>query len=137
MSDTSPQGCMAAFIAALVRRDIGPALALLTDDVVFFYSNGTALWGKEAFAAAITANWKLVDRYNYTTLDTLWLTQSDKAAAVIYTFSWSGIAAGKDVSGSGRGTRIFRREPAGWRIAHEHLSAGQWKPATEPGKSVS
>ena len=98
MSDNSPHACMAAFVAALIRKDIGPALALLAEDVVFFYSNGSALWGKEAFAAA-----------------------------VIYTFSWSGVADGKEIAGGGRGTRIFRREPAGWRIAHEHLSAGHWK----------
>jgi ketosteroid isomerase-like protein len=47
---------------------------------------------------------------------------------VIYTFSWSGVAGGQEVSGHGRGTRLFRREADGWRIAHEHLSTGQWKP---------
>jgi ketosteroid isomerase-like protein len=128
MSDISPQACMASFVGALIRKDIGPALSLLTDDVVFFYSNGSAFWGKEAFAAAITANWKRIDRYRYTTDDSIWLAQSDTAAAVIYTYSWSGVADGKEISGGGRGTRIFRREPTGWRIAHEHLSAGQWKP---------
>ena len=133
MIQTTPQACMAAFIASLIGRDIAAARALLTDDVVFFYSNGTVLRGKDAFAAAMTANWKLVDNYKYTTVDSTWLAQSDSAAAVIYSFSWSGVAGGNPVSGGGRGTRIFRREPArwlrrgsGWRIAHEHLSNGQW-----------
>ena len=127
MSASSPQGCMAAFIDSLTRRDIDAALALLADDVALFYSNGSALWGKAAFASAMTANWKLIDRYSYSTLDAIWLAQSETAAAVIYTFSWSGRAGGRDVSGGGRGTRVFRRERAGWCIAHEHLSAGDWK----------
>jgi ketosteroid isomerase-like protein len=128
MSNESPQACMDAFTAALIGRDITTALDLLTDDVAFFYSNGSALWSKEQFAATMTANWKLVDRYQYKTLDSIWCAQSDSAAAVIYAFSWSGVASGKEVSGGGRGTRVFRKEGAGWRIAHEHLSAGQWKP---------
>jgi ketosteroid isomerase-like protein len=128
-SASSPQACMTAFVDSMIRRDLDAALSLLTDDVAFFYSNGSALWGKEAFAATMTANWKLIDRYNYTTLDAIWLAQSETVAAVIYTFSWSGVAGGRDVDGSGRGTRIFRRDRAGWRIAHEHLSVGDWKPS--------
>ncbi len=128
MPDTSPQSCMESFVAALIRKDIDGALSLLTADVALFYSNGSSIWGKDAFATAIMANWKRIDGYNYTTDDAIWLAQSNTAAAVIYTFSWSGMADGKQVSGGGRGTRVFRREPDGWRIAHEHLSVGQWKP---------
>jgi ketosteroid isomerase-like protein len=128
MPNTSPQACMESFVAALIRQDIDAALPLLTDDVALFYSNGTAIWGKDAFTAVITANWKQLDRYDYKTVDAIWLAQSDTAAAVIYTFSWSGLAGGKELSGNGRGTRVFRREADGWRIAHEHLSTGQWKP---------
>jgi ketosteroid isomerase-like protein len=123
---------MAAFVDAMIRRDMPAALALLTDDVALFYSNGTAFWGKEQFATVMTANWKVVDNYKYTTVDAKWLAQSDTVAAVIYTFSWSGTANGQDVSGGGRGTRVFRKERSGifrrsWLIAHEHLSAGAWK----------
>ena len=117
---------MAAFAAALIDRDIGTALSLLTDDVVLFYSNGAAIVGKDAFASVITASWKRVSDYKYSTLDTIWLAQSDDIAAVIYSFAWSGAAQGQAISGAGRGTRVFRREPSGWRIAHEHLSAGEW-----------
>jgi ketosteroid isomerase-like protein len=95
----------------------------------FFYSNGTAILGKDAFAAVMTANWKMVENYKYATLDSTWITQSDTAAAVIYSFAWSGLARGAEVTGGGRGTRVFSKAPgAGWRIAHEHLSTGQWRP---------
>ena len=132
---SSPQACMAAFISALIRRDMPAALELLTDDVALFYSNGTALWGKAQFEALTGANWKRDDQYKYTTLDSIWLAQSETAAAVIYTFAWSGVANGQEVGGGGRGTRVFRNDntegasrPDRWRIAHEHLSVGQWKP---------
>jgi ketosteroid isomerase-like protein len=48
---------MTGFVDSMIRRDLEAALSLLTDDVAFFYSNGSALWGKEAFAATMTANW--------------------------------------------------------------------------------
>ena len=119
---------MTDFTAALIRRDIDSALALLTDDVVFFYSNGTAIQGKDAFAATMMSNWKVVENYRYSTLESTWVAQSDAVAAVVYSFVWSGAVRGQDVSGSGRGTRVFCRGPAdaGWLIAHEHLSTGQW-----------
>ena len=127
MPADSPQVCTAGFTAALIRRDIDSALALLADDVVFFYSNGTVVVGKDAFASLMTSSWKLVENYEYSTLDATWVSLSDAAAAVIYGFSWSGIVRDAEVGGSGRGTRVFRKEPgAGWLIVHEHLSAGQF-----------
>jgi ketosteroid isomerase-like protein len=120
----SPQACAADFTAALIRRDIDSAIALLTDDVVFFYSNGTSVRGKDAFAALMTSSWKLMENYAYSTQDPVWVSQSDAAAAVIYGFAWSGMVRGAEAGGSGRGTRVFRNEPGlGWLIAHEHLSA--------------
>ena len=126
---------MDSFIASLIRRDMPAALDLLTDDVALFYSNGTALWGKEQFEAAMTASWKLIDQYKYATVDSIWSAESESVAAVIYTFAWSGVAGGKEVNGGGRGTRVFRKDrgkgilaASRWRISHEHLSVGQWKP---------
>ena len=49
MPASSPQACIADFTAALIDRDIERALTLLTDDVVFFYSNGSAIVGKMPF----------------------------------------------------------------------------------------
>lgn len=125
MPATSPQACAAEFTAALLRRDMAAALSLLADDVVFFYSNGAELLGKDAFAATMAANWALVEDYKYSTLDPVWIAQSDAVAAVVYGFAWSGLARGQPVSGAGRGTRVLRKSPAGWVIAHEHLSLGQ------------
>ncbi|MDP3494611.1 MAG: DUF4440 domain-containing protein [Hyphomonadaceae bacterium] len=128
MTAESPQACATGFTAALIRRDIDSALAFLTDEVVFFYSNGTVISGKDAFAALMTSSWKLIENYQYLSGESNWITQSADAAAVIYSFAWSGVARGAEVSASGRGTRVFSRHPSGgWLITHEHLSNGQWK----------
>ena len=126
MPASSPQACTVEFTAALIRRDIEAALALLTDDIVFFYSNGTTIWGKEAFSSTMTASWKLVEDYRYTTVEPRWIAQSDAAAAVIYGFEWSGMIRGEKVGGGGRATRVFCNTDSGWLIGHEHLSTGQW-----------
>ena len=127
MSAGTPQACLRAFADGLIRRDMPAALSLLTDDVVLFYSNGSAIWGKDAFAAIMTANWKLISDYTYKTIETKWVVQSDAVASVIYTLAWSGKVNGNPVSGEGRGTRVLHRDSHGWRIAHEHLSSGTWK----------
>ena len=127
MPASSPQTCLEDFTAALIRRDMSAALDLLADNVVLFYSNGAAIVGRDAFSATMTANWRVVTDYKYSTLDHVWIAQSEAAAAVIYAFTWSGVARGEKVSGSGRGTRVFSKTPSGWVIAHEHLSIGQWK----------
>ncbi len=126
MTAQSPQACAADFTAALIGRDMDAALALLADDAVLFYSNGAALHGKTAFAETMTAAWKVVSDYQYSTLNPVWISQTEDAACLIYGFSWSGVAGGQKVSGGGRGTRVFRKGPAGWLIAHEHLSMGKW-----------
>ncbi len=121
--------CLAAFEAALSRVDLDAAMALLSDDVVFFYSNGSAHCGKSAVRAAIKANFDSIRDDTYATHDHIWLAQSDIAAACTYRFDWTGTMDGKQVGGRGRGTTVLRRESDGWRIVHEHLSQGRWMPA--------
>jgi len=127
MPASSPDACASEFTAALIRRDMDAAMARLTDDVVFFYSNGTSILGKAAFAALMAANWKVVEDYRYATLDSSWIVRSDAVASVIYSFEWSGRVRGETVSGGGRGTRVLTHDGSAWRIAHEHLSVGAWR----------
>ncbi|HZL01345.1 MAG TPA: nuclear transport factor 2 family protein, partial [Caulobacteraceae bacterium] len=125
MQPHSPEACVAAFTDALVRRDMASALALLTDDVVFFYSNGTAILGKDAFASLMKAAWQALQDYRYQTVDPRWVARSPAAASVVYGFEWSGRARGEAVGGRGRGTRVLTNDGSLWRIAHEHLSTGE------------
>jgi ketosteroid isomerase-like protein len=125
MNAQSPQECTAEFTAALIRQEIDTSLGLIAEDVVFFYSNGAFIRGKEAFASMMTSNWKLVSNYEYSSSASTWIVQSETVAAVIYSFSWSGEVRGEGVSGAGRGTRILHCDPdRGWLIVHEHLSSG-------------
>jgi uncharacterized protein (TIGR02246 family) len=121
--------CLAAFEAALARADLDAAMALLTNDAVFFYSNGSAHFGKSAIRSAIKANFDTIKDDTYATHDHIWIAQSDSAAACMYRFAWTGTMDGKSVGGRGRGTTVLRRETDGWRIVHEHLSQGRWMPA--------
>ena len=124
---TSPQACTADFTAALIRRDMAAALALLTDDVIFFYSNGSAIVGKNAFSSLMTTSWAVVEDYAYSTEDAVWVAQSESVASIIYSFTWTGKVRDQAVGGGGRATRVLKNDGSGWRIAHEHLSAGDWK----------
>jgi ketosteroid isomerase-like protein len=127
MITQSPQECTAEFTAALIRQDMDTSLRLIAEDVVFFYSNGSFLRGKDAFASTMTSNWKLVSDYAYSSSASTWIAQSETFAAVVYSFAWSGRVRGESVGGAGRGTRILRRDPdRGWLIVHEHLSSGQF-----------
>jgi ketosteroid isomerase-like protein len=128
MAANSPETCTTDFTAALIRRDINAALSLITDDVVFFYSNGSAILGKQEFSSNMTRGWNIVSDYEYSTIDLIWINRSTAAASVIYNFIWPGMSVGANVSGSGRGTRVLSNDGSGWRIAHGHLSTGQWKP---------
>jgi hypothetical protein len=112
MIGDTPQACTAEFTAALLRRDIGAALALLSDDVAFFYSNGSAIVGKDAFAALMTASWSTVENYKYESPESTWVTQTDAAAAVIYRFAWSGPARGNEVSGAAVARACSQGSPA-------------------------
>lgn len=128
MPANSPQACTEDFTAALVGRDMETALTLLSDDVIFFYSNGSAIVGKDAFSTLMLASWKVLEDYAYSTAGHVWVAQSESVASVVYSFNWTGKANGQAVAGAGRATRVLANDGTGWRITHEHLSAGDWKP---------
>ena len=123
MTAPSAQACMSRFTAALLSRDIDAALGLLTEDALFFYSNGKVL-RKADFATAMTAAWKVVEDYVYSKKGLRWVINGEATAMAIYGFQWSGVAGAQPVSGRGRATRAFVNKRHGWLLAHEHLSAG-------------
>src|SRR5258708_23214400 len=90
--------CLAAFEAALSRADLDAAMALLSDDVVFFYSNGSAHFGKSAVRAAIKANFDSIKDDTYTTHAHICVPQSDLAAACTYPFDWPATMHGTPLS---------------------------------------
>jgi ketosteroid isomerase-like protein len=124
---SSAADCMQTIEAAMRAKDVDGALALMTDDVVFFYSNQTMHVGKAAIGRALAENFSGIEDDTHRTEDITWLLQSESSAACVYHFRWTGLMDGNAVGGKGRGTSLFRREPDGWKLAHEHLSQGPYR----------
>jgi uncharacterized protein (TIGR02246 family) len=116
----------------MVRRmnakDLAATMELIAEDAVYFWSNGSAMFGKPAIAEAMRANFDGIADDTYDVADVTWLAETDDVAACVFSFHWTGRVDGKDVSGRGRGATVLKRVAGEWRIVHEHLSQGQWRP---------
>ena len=109
-------------------KDLDGTLELIADDAVYFWSNGSSMFGKAAIAEGLKRNFDTIQNDTYETLDVTWIVKSDDLAACVYQFRWTGEIEGKAVAGGGRGSSVLRRVHGQWRTVHEHLSAGAWKP---------
>ena len=120
-------------VARMNAKDLDGTLALIADDAVYFWSNGSAMFGKAAIAQAMAANFGGIANDTYETLDVTWLVETDEVAACVFAFRWSGELDGQPVSGRGRGASVLRRIDGEWRTVHENLSQGVWKPKGDGG----
>ena len=109
-------------------KDLDGTLELIADDAVYFWSNGSSMFGKAAIAEGLKRNFDVIQNDTYETSDVTWIVKSDDLAACVYQFRWTGEIEGKAVAGGGRGSSVLRRVHGQWRTVHEHLSAGAWKP---------
>lgn len=96
------------------ERRFDSLLPVLSESVVFWF-----VAARQAFEATWAG---IVDEY-YWLEDMDWLSGDETSACCIYGFRWRGLVNGAPVEGGGRGTTVLRREPLGWVIVHEHLSA--------------
>jgi ketosteroid isomerase-like protein len=112
-------------VAAMNAKDLEATLERIADDAVYFWSNGSAYFGKPQVATAMKRNFETIENDTYRKIDVTWLARSKTVAACA--FKWTGEIDGKTVSGKGRGTSVLRRDGERWRVVHEHLSAGGWK----------
>lgn len=115
----------------LIRRmrdkDLDGTLELIADDAVYFWSDGSAMFGKPAIAEGLRRNFDGIEDDTYDVFDVTWLAESDDVAACVFRFEWTGEIDGSHASGSGRGASVLRRIDGTWRTVHEHLSSGAWK----------
>ena len=115
----------------LVRRmqekDLAGTLELIADDAVYFWSNGSAMFGKSAIAEGLKRNFDAILNDTYDIFDVTWLVESDQVAVCIYRFEWTGEINGFPARGEGRGASVLRRIDGKWRTVHENLSQGSWK----------
>jgi len=103
---------------------LGATLAMIADDAVYLFSDGSSHIGKVAIADVLAKNFAAIAEETYRIRDIRWLLDGGGAATCVYLFEWSGIVEGKPASGSGRGTSVLRRDGESWLVVHEHLSRG-------------
>jgi ketosteroid isomerase-like protein len=123
----------------MVRRmnakDLPATMELIADDAIYFWSNGSAMFGKTAIAEAMQANFDGIGDDTYGVADVTWLVETEAVAACVFSFHWTGKVDGKEVPGRGRGASVLKRVGGAWRIVHENLSQGRWKPSAAVGSA--
>jgi len=107
------------------RSGVERTLAMIGDEAVYWFSDGTAHVGKAAVERAIRRNFELIADETYRISEVVWLALSPEVAACVFRFDWSGVIAGSPTSGSGRGTIVLARRDDSWVVVHEHLSKGE------------
>lgn len=99
-------------------------LAMIADDAVYLFSDGTSHVGKAAIADVLAKNFAAIAEETYRIRDVRWLARSTEVATCVYVFEWSGVIEGRPASGGGRGTSVLCGEGESWLVVHEHLSRG-------------
>ncbi len=117
--------------AELLRRmnvkDLAGSLELIDEDAIYFWSNGSSMFGKAAIAEGLKQNFASIEDDSYTVSDVSWVAESADVAACVFRFEWTGTVGGRPVAGSGRGASVLHRTHSGWRVVHENLSLGDWR----------
>ena len=128
MAPLTPAETKREMVRRMNAKDVAATMEMIADDAVYFWSNGSAMFGKAAIAEAMQANFDGIADDTYDVADVTWLAESEDIAACVFSFHWTGKVDGKEVSGRGRGATVLRRINGAWRIVHENLSQGRWKP---------
>ena len=90
--------------------------------------------GVDEARAAFQQTWATLPDEVYTMSEPQWLARGDNSAVVVFRYAYKGtLKSGQTVAGGGHGTNLYKRTPAGWRLAYEHLSYDP-KPATTTAK---
>ena len=117
----TPADLIRDYEAALATQDWAHVEPLLHPDVCVTFSNGTSFRGRDDVGAAFRRNFALIEDETYAISAVHWLAQDDCHAACVYEFRWSGLIAGKDASGAGRGTSLLVHTDDRWLVLAEHL----------------
>lgn len=115
------QAALEEYIRLTNTHDFDRVAPMLDPAAVYWFRDRDSR-GIEQVRAAFDHTWSIVKDEFYSVHDVQWLAVDDEAAAVIYEYRWRGLIGGVERSGGGRGTNVFRKTGAGWRITHEHLS---------------
>ncbi len=122
----TPDDFMREYERATRRHGLEATLSMIDDEAVYLFSDGSAHVGKQAIEIAIGRNFEIIRDEVYSIDNLRWLVNSEETAVCVYDFSWTGLVNGKPASGSGRGTTVLIRSGESWKVAHEHLSKGEF-----------
>ena len=123
----SPAETKREVVRRMGAKDLEGTMALIADEAVYFWSNGSAMFGKAEIAEGMKANFAGIQDDTYHVRDVVWIAEGDDIAACVFRFEWTGKVNGQPVSGRGRGATVLKRIDGKWRIAHENLSQGGWR----------
>jgi ketosteroid isomerase-like protein len=121
----TPTEFMRLYESRTAAHDLDGTLALIAEEAVYLFSDGSSHILKLAIEKVLAANFAAIRDESYRLQNITWLEASDDIAVCVYKFFWTGTIDGKPASGSGRGTSVLRRDGESWLIAHEHLSKGE------------
>ncbi|QCR40982.1 DUF4440 domain-containing protein [Microbacterium sp. SGAir0570] len=114
---------LARYIAATNTHDFDEVEQVLDPSAVYYFGDATCA-GLAAVRTYFERTWALIPDEVYGAEDVEWVVDAADAAVAVYTYRWSGHIDGQARSGRGRATNVFHRTGSGWRLVHEHLSAG-------------
>ncbi len=123
----SPTEYKRELLRRMNAKDLPGTMELIAEDAVYFWSNGTAMFGKEQIRQGMQAGFEGIQDDVYEVGDLTWLIESPEVAVAVYRFQWTGKVEGRPASGRGRGASVIKRINGEWRTVHEHLSQGHWK----------
>lgn len=93
----------------------------IAKNATYWFTDGSYV-GIDEIREAIETTFTKIQDEAYEIKGVHWPTITDANAVCTYRFYWQGIVAGKQASGSGRGTNVLEKRNGSWQIVHEHLS---------------
>lgn len=116
-----PENFVPLYVNALATQEWGNVAPLIHPNCTVTFSNGGCHQGKDKVHEAFQRNFDLIEGEEYSISEVHWVFKGENAAVFTYSFAWSGIIAGKQASGMGRGTLTIIRDDASWKLIAEHL----------------
>ncbi len=127
----SPEAAFERYRAQINTHDFDLlARDVIAPDALFVFTDKVHR-GIAEVRAAFARTWTALPDEVYAMTEPQWLTRDQSSAVVVFRYSYSGtLKSGQPLAGGGHGTNLYKRTPAGWRLAYEHLSHDP-KPAAE------
>ena len=117
----TPQDLLKLYETRINLHQFDAVAPLIAADAVFWFNDGSFV-GQAAIRGAFERTWAGLADETYWLTYLHWIAIGGQAASCIYQFNWKATIDGREASGIGRGTSVFRSEGDGWQIVHEHLS---------------